>query len=146
MLKLKSALTTIVLVLIILMSGCVLGEKKHSSTEIVTSSNVYTVSSRANVVYGEESLPNFLTVSVPMFRKISQLSQTTFNIQNLTNDTINIEYRVRWKDESGFPLTISSAWEVHHFTPYEVLQVQSVGKDPNAYSINIQIRYPNNIF
>ena len=101
---------------------------------------------RARLVLGSKSLVGKVRMSNVRFRKVGQLTQSQFSVQNLSNERIHLEYRIEWESMEGFIVDQSGVWRQIILSPTQIETLSAVGKKPDADKIIINLRNPDDPF
>lgn len=101
---------------------------------------------RAQLVLGNKELLDNVIYRDVIFGEVGNFTRSQFQLENLSDKRIGLEYKINWLDSQGFLVQSNEAW--HRFTlgPRQVKSIQSVGKSPEAYKIQAIVRYPDDLF
>lgn len=135
---------TLFIVLAVIVSGCVAPQGatvRHIDDQTIDASHP-----RARLVLASDQLPGNLVITNVRFGTVGNFQRTQFNLQNLANRKLALEYRIVWKDKDDFTINANNAWHRTILSPKQIYDVQSVGKDPAAYQIEVVVRLPDDLF
>jgi len=101
---------------------------------------------RAQLVLGNKDLLDNVIFRDVIFGQVGNFTRAQFQLENLSDQRMSLEYQINWLDNQGFTVLSNNAW--HRFTlgPRQVKTLQSVGKSENAYKIQVTVRYPDDLF
>ena len=94
------------------------------------------------VHYDHELVASALEVVRANINASGRLPKLTFQIRNKISQRYPIEYRIEWLDADGAPLMVSSAWQQVTLSGNAIRAVTSMGKSPDAKTVNIALRIP----
>lgn len=94
------------------------------------------------VHYESELVAQALQVVGANINTSNRLPKLSFQIRNKISQRYPIEYRIEWLDANGAPLIVSSAWQQVTLSGNAIRGIQSIGKSPEAKSVNIALRIP----
>jgi len=138
---LKKILVT--LSLVAFLSGCNTVASNRTSTQqaLVDDTNP-----RAQLVLGNKKLLNKVIYRDVKFGTVGNFTKAQFQLENLSDMRIGLEYQIIWQDSAGFNVLTDSSW--HRFTlgPRQVKTIQSVGKTPESTNIQVVVRLPDDLF
>lgn len=92
--------------------------------------------------YDNEIVAQALEVVRANINTSGRLPKLSFQIRNKISQRYPIEYRVEWLDSDGAPLLVSTAWQQVTLSGNSIRGIQSIGKSPDAKSVNISLRIP----
>ena len=101
---------------------------------------------RVRLVLGSEQLVGKIALVNVRLDDSSDLPRVEVSVQNLTNDRYTLEYRYEWQDRQGFGINDNTVWRRFVLGPREIRSFQTVGKNPDAYSVTFTVRLPDDIF
>lgn len=101
---------------------------------------------RAQLVLGNKDLLDNVIFRDVIFGQVGNFTRAQFQLENLSDQRMSLEYQINWLDNQGFTVLSNNAW--HRFTlgSRQVETLQSVGKSENAYKIQVTVRYPDDLF
>lgn len=109
--------------------------------------NVDTVThSRAQIIISSDTLLKNLAINNIQFGSIGNFERVQMNIQNTSNNRLNLEYKIEWMDQQGFSVNAPLTWHRFSLSAHQIETIQSVGKVPEAYSIKVTVRFPGDVF
>ena len=95
---------------------------------------------RLKVVYASAAAEQAVVVSGPMFRPVGNFMMMNVKAQNVLSAPVQLEYKVEWYDEQGFPLKGVSGWQTLFLSPNQEEDVRVAGQKQGAYSARITVR------
>lgn len=101
---------------------------------------------RAQLVLASDQLLGKLVMTNVRFGTVGNFERTELGMQNLSKRKLALEYRIVWQDRDGFTINSNNAWHRMTLSPKQINNVQSVGKDPAAYQIQVVVRLPDDLF
>lgn len=101
---------------------------------------------RAQLVIASDQLLGKLVMTNVRFGTVGNFARTELGMQNLSKRKLVLEYRIIWQDKDGFTINANNAWHRTIMSPKQINNVQSVGKDPDAYQIQVVVRLPDDLF
>lgn len=99
-----------------------------------------------STVIGGSDLAEQLKVVRPVTRKVGVFTQGQIGIQNLSDDSLSLEYQFRWMDRNGFVVSDESMWHRMQLGARQMKRVSSVGKSKDAYHMEVTVRAPESYF
>lgn len=101
---------------------------------------------RATLILGSTELVNNILITNVKVGQLGLLPRAGIDVQNLTDDRYNLEYKIVWRDKQGFPINVSNVWHRFVLSPRKIKSFQSMGKTEDAYSIQFTVRFPDDLF
>lgn len=101
---------------------------------------------RATLILGSTDLVNNILLTNVRVGKVGLLSRASVDVQNLTDERYQLEYKMIWRDSQGFPVDESTVWHRFVLSPRKIKSFQSTGKVPEAYAIQFTVRFPDDLF
>jgi len=101
---------------------------------------------RATLILGSTELVNKVLITNVKVVQAGLLSRAGIDVQNLTDNRYNLEYKIVWRDKQGFPIYVSNVWHRFVLTPRKIKSFQSTGKTEEAYSIQFTVRFPDDLY
>ncbi len=96
--------------------------------------------SRLEVVYASVDAEGSIDVSSPMFKPVGNFMMMNIKAHNFSAAPVQVEYKVDWFDETGFPIKGVSGWQALFLSPNEIKDVRVAGQKQGAWSARITIR------
>lgn len=126
-----------------LSSGCV----KHAATKThVEAKSMDTTHPRAKLVLGSKKLLKKIVLTNVRIGPLGNFQRAEVDLQNLVDTRFSLEYRFEWQDSQGFTVNANNAWHRVTLGPMQIKNLKTVGKVPEAYKIQLIVRYPDDIF
>ncbi len=101
---------------------------------------------RATLILGSSDLVNDILITNVKIGKVGLLTRAGVDVQNLTDNRYQLEYKFVWRDKQGFPIDESNVWHRFVLTPRKIKSFQSVGKREEAYSFQFTVRFPDDLY
>lgn len=101
---------------------------------------------RVRLVLGSEQLVGNIALVDVRLDTSSDLPRVEVSAQNLTNNRYSLEYLYTWEDRQGFSINENRVWRRFVLGPREIKGLQSVGKNPDAWSVTLTVRLPDDRF
>ncbi len=101
---------------------------------------------RATLILGSSDLVDQILLTNVKVGKIGLLNRAGIDVQNLTDDRYTLEYKFVWRDKQGFAINPNNVWHRFVLTPRKIKSIQSVGKSEDAYSIQLTVRLPDDLY
>ncbi len=101
---------------------------------------------RATLILGSTDLVNKVLITNIRVAQVGLLQKAGIDVQNLTDNRYNLEYKIVWRDKQGFPINVSNVWHRFVLSPRKIKSFQSMGKTEQAYSIQFTVRFPDDLF
>ncbi|WP_198245724.1 DUF1425 domain-containing protein [methane-oxidizing endosymbiont of Gigantopelta aegis] len=101
---------------------------------------------RATLIIGSSDLVDNILITNVKIGKVGLLTRAAVDVQNLTDDRYQLEYKFVWRDRQGFPIDESNVWHRFVLTPRKIKSFQSVGKREDAYSVQFTVRFPDDLY
>ncbi|MBW2271874.1 MAG: YcfL family protein [Deltaproteobacteria bacterium] len=121
--------------------GCASASAPHvQDTSNVVVDHTYP---RAKLVLGSKDLLGKVVIIDPKFRKTGSLTEASVSVQNLSQNTYNLEYRFEWEDDDGFEVDGGGIWTRFSLTPNLIKKIRATGPSPQATRITFTVRYPH---
>ncbi len=145
MITLPRYLSSLMLVVVLAMvSGC--AAPQGAMVKHIADKTIDDTHPRARLVLASDQLLGNLVITNVHFGTVGNFPRTEFSLQNLSKRKLALEYRTVWKDNDGFTINSNNAWYRTILSPKQIYAVQSVGKDPAAYQIDVVVRLPDDLF
>ncbi len=96
--------------------------------------------SRLEVVYASAITEGAVRVSSPMFKPAGNFMLMSVETRNNSAAPLQLEYKVDWFDETGFPIVGVSGWQTLFLSPNEAKDLRVAGQQAGAYSARLTIR------
>lgn len=141
MMKMLRFSTLLSILFLFFVSGCAT-TPPPPATPIVTYKLVDTSHPDAKLILGAQVLGGNVEIIEPKLRKQGNLTQAVVTVQNLSNNTYDLEYLFEWEDESGFRIDQIKIWRPFTLTSHQIRKFNSTGTDPDAAKIIFTIRFP----
>lgn len=130
----------------ILLSGCsskkdAVAEKEHLAQKTIDDTHP-----RATLILGTTELVNKILFTNVRVGQVGLLPRAGIDVQNLTDNRYNLEYKIVWRDKERFPINVSNVWHRFVLSPRKIKSFQSVGKTEEAYSVQFTVRFPDDEF
>ena len=132
------------LILIIFLSSCTV--QKGANVQYLAQKTIDDTHPRATLILGTSELVNKILITNVKVAQVGLLPKAGIDVQNLTDERYNLEYKIVWRDKQGFPINVSNVWHRFLLTPRKIKSFQSVGKTEEAYSIQFTVRFPDDLF
>ena len=132
-------------VLLVSVVGCA-AAPKAATAQGVSDDAVDVSHPRAELVVGSKELLKRLVLTNVRFGNAGAFPRMQVAMQNVSNKKLVLEYKIEWQDEQGFAVNENNAWHRFTLTPKQIQNIQSVGKVPEAYSVQVMTRLPEDIF
>ena len=126
------------------MGGCV--TPQGANVQHIADKTIDTTNPRATLVLASDQLPGKLVMTNVRFGAVGNFQRTELSMQNLSKRKLVLEYKIVWQDNNGFTINSNQAWHRFSLSPKQIQNFQSVGKDPDAYQIQVIVRLPDDIF
>ena len=104
------------------------------------------VYSRAKLIIGSNELLGAVELHNPIFRNVGQLTQAQVELENYSNLTLELEYRIDWRDSNGFKAGAVNSWQFVSLSENGIETLTSTGKVPEATAITVTVRLPDQLF
>jgi len=101
---------------------------------------------RATLILGSSDLVNKVLITNVRVAQVGLLPKAGIDVQNLTDNRYNLEYKIVWRDKQGFPINVSNVWHRFVLSPRKIKSFQSMGKTEEAYSIQFTVRFPDDLY
>ncbi|MCF6203947.1 MAG: DUF1425 domain-containing protein [Methylococcaceae bacterium] len=101
---------------------------------------------RATLILGSTELVNKVLITNVRVAQVGLLQKAGIDVQNLTDNRYNLEYKIVWRDKQGFPIKVSNVWHRFVLSPRKIKSFQSMGKTEQAYSVQFTVRFPDDLF
>ncbi|MFC1776440.1 DUF1425 domain-containing protein [Pseudomonadota bacterium] len=101
---------------------------------------------RAKLIIGSSELLGAVELRNPIFRNVGQLTQAQVELENFSNLTLDLEYRIDWRDWDGFKAGAVNSWQFISLTANGSEDLTSTGKVPEATAITVTVRLPDALF
>jgi len=124
--------------------GCAV--QHGANVERVADSSIDVTHPRAELVLASTELLRKLVMVNVRFGAVGTLQRAEFGMQNVSSKKLVLEYKVEWQDQGGFTVSNNSVWHRFSLAPKEMKNMQTVGKVPEAYKIQVITRLPDDLF
>lgn len=101
---------------------------------------------RAKLIIGSSELLGAVELSNPIFRHVGQLTQAQVELENYSNLTLDLEYRIDWRDKDGFKAGAINSWQFVSLAANGSETLTSTGKVPESTDITVTVRLPDQLF
>ncbi len=101
---------------------------------------------QATLILGTTDLVNNILITNVKVAQVGLLQKAGIDVQNLTDNRYNLEYKIVWRDKQGFPVNVSNVWHRFVLSPRKIKSFQSMGKTEEAYSIQFTVRFPDDLY
>ncbi len=129
------------------LSGCQMGSNtKASNVKHIEDATIDATHPRAELIIGSEKLLGNIVLTNVRFGNVGNFQRAAVGIQNRKEARFSLEYKIEWQDDQGFELNTATAWHRVTLGPKQIKNIQSVGKDPDAYQILVTVRFPDDHF
>ena len=64
-------------------------------------------------------------------------------MQNLTQESYDLEYRFEWADDDGFEVEALNVWTPFTLTPSLIKRIRNTAPAPEATRITFTVRFPH---
>ncbi|MCK5831879.1 MAG: DUF1425 domain-containing protein [Methylococcales bacterium] len=135
----------LLLLVCLLAVGCS-ASKRGANTQYLAQKTIDDTHPRATLILGSTDLVNNVLITNVRVAQVGQLQKAGIDVQNLTDNRYNLEYKVVWRDKQGFPINVSNVWHRFVLSPRKIKSFQSVGKTIDAYSIQFTVRFPDDLY
>ncbi len=136
---------TITLILVtFLATGCT--AKKGANIQYLAQKTIDDTHPRATLILGSSELVNRVLITNVRVAQVGLLPKAGIDVQNLTDNRYNLEYKIVWRDKQGFPINVGNVWHRFVLSPRKIKSFQSMGKTEDAYSIQFTVRFPDDLF
>ena len=125
--------------------GCTAAPKAAMQSR-VSDDTVDATHPRAELVVGSKELLKKLVLTNVRFGDAGVFPRMQVAMQNVSNKKLVLEYKIEWQDDQGFAVNQNNAWHRFTLTPKQIQNIQSVGKVPEAYSVQVMTRLPEDIY
>lgn len=132
------------LIIIIFLTSC--AAHKGANVQYLAQKTIDDTHPRATLILGSSELVNKILITNVKVAQVGLLPKAGIDVQNLTDERYNLEYKIVWRDKQGFPINVSNVWHRFLLTPRKIKSFQSVGKTEEAYSIQFTVRFPDDLF
>lgn len=102
--------------------------------------------SRAQLIISSDTLLKNVAINNIRFGSVGNFERVQMNMQNTSNNRLNLEYKIEWMDQQGFSVNDNSVWHRFTLSAHQIETIQSVGKVPEAYSVKVTVRFPGDVF
>ncbi len=109
-------------------------------------SNVDESHPRAKLIIGSSELLGAVRLGSPRFRKVGQLTQVQVELENYSDFDHSLQYRIDWRDISGFRAGENGAWQFLALSANSTEYITATGKVPAAEDITVTVRLPSQMF
>lgn len=94
-----------------------------------------------DVVFTSKKLDKAIVLGAPVLTKVGPLQRLALPVENTSRkQSLVVEYRVEWFDESGVPAGNNVSWKTVFLDAQEQRSIQEVAQRPNAVSARITMR------
>ncbi len=121
-------------------------KKEGANVQYLAQKTIDDTHPRATLILGSTDLVNKVLITNIRVAQVGLLPKAGIDVQNLTDNRYNLEYKVVWRDKQGFPINVSNVWHRFVLTPRKIKSFQSMGKTEQAYSIQLTVRFPDDLF
>ncbi len=80
------------------------------------------------------------------FGPAGNLVKSEVRIRNKSGQALNLQYKFEWRDMNGFTQSDVLSWQQLNMSPKEVKNINSVGKTPDSYGIQLTVRRVTSAF
>lgn len=101
---------------------------------------------RAILIIGSSELLGAVELRNPIFRRAGQLTQAQVQLENYSDLTLELEYKIDWRDDDGFKAGAINSWQFISLTANGSESLTSTGKVPEATKITVTVRLPDDLF
>lgn len=129
---------------VLVFSGCV--QQKGATLSHIEDKTIDTTHPRAELVLGSNKLLRKVVLTNVRFGNVGNFQRAEVGLQNLVEKRFSLEYRIDWQDKQGFTVNSNNAWHRIVLGPKQIKSLKSVGKVPEAYKIQVTVRYPDDLF
>ncbi len=137
-------LRIIMMCLLFFVSAC--SVNKGANQQYLAQRTIDDTHPRATLILGSTELVNNILITNVKVGQLGLLPRAGIDVQNLTDDRYNLEYKIVWRDKQGFPINVSNVWHRFVLSPRKIKSFQSMGKTEDAYSIQFTVRFPDDLF
>ncbi len=144
----KKILTVTATVGVLMLAGCATNEPAPTPTpqpEPAPIQLVDTSVKNVRITYADEQVATAIKAMNARITKKDAFPKLVFQLVNLTQTKLPIEYKIQWLDQDGAPLQSSAAWLQATLTGMEVKPIVSLGKSVDAQSAQVTVRFPQNV-
>lgn len=99
----------------------------------------------ARLVLGNQWLIDRLEIDAPRFRKRGAFTQVAITVRNTTQDKLVLEHKTDWYEDGWFPVDQRASWHRFSLSPNATETITSMGKRPEASSIEFTVRFPDDV-
>lgn len=139
-------ITTLLLTALIIFSLSACSPMKGAKVKYKSQRTIDDTHPRATLIIGSSDLVDNILITNVKVAKVGLLSRAGIDVQNLTDNRFSLEYKYVWRDKQGFEIDASNVWHRFVLTPRKIKSFQTVGKKPEAYSIQFTVRYPDDLY
>ena len=100
---------------------------------------------RAKLIIGSSELLGAVELRNPIFRSVGQLTQAQVQLENYSDITLELEYKIDWHDDDGFKAGAINSWQFISLTANGSEDLTSTGKVPEATNITVTVRLPDGL-
>lgn len=140
----RNRLSVFTVLLLLAVAGCV--APQGATVQQIGDKTIDVTHPRAQLVLASDQLLGKLVMTNVRFGTVGNFTRTELDMQNLSSRKLALEYRIVWKDKDGFTINGNNAWHRMILSPKQINNVQSVGKDSDAYQIQVVVRLPDDLF
>ena len=97
------------------------------------------------VTYADERAAGAVKVLNVRCAKTQRFPKLTFELVNVTQVKLPVEYKVQWVDADGAPLQSTAAWQQAVLSGSEAKPVVSIGRAQEAAAAYLTVRFPVNV-
>ena len=135
-------------ILLILLTCIVIGCNTHRGTNAdhLAQRTIDDTHPRATLILGHTDLVNNILITNVRVAQVGLLPKAGIDVQNLTDNRYNLEYKIVWRDKQGFVINIGNVWHRFVLSPRKIKSFQSMGKTEDAYSIQFTVRFPDDLY
>ncbi len=134
----------ILLLICFFVAGC--SVKKGANMQYLAQKTIDDTHPQATLILGTTDLVNNILITNVKVAQVGLLQKAGIDVQNLTDNRYNLEYKIVWRDKQGFPVNVSNVWHRFVLSPRKIKSFQSMGKTEEAYSIQFTVRFPDDLF
>lgn len=130
-----------------LVSGCATNQSAPS-VPVVQPEPILLVDTSVSgitVNYETETVASTVKVMTQHIVRNGAFPKLVFQLVNVSQTRLPVEYKVQWIDKDGAPLLTSAPWLQATLSGPEAKPLVSIGKSADAASVAITVRFPQNV-
>ena len=132
---------------LMMLTGCATN-KSQSVEELAVATPIQMIDTSVEnitVTYATETVASTVKVMTQHIVKNGQFLKVVFQLVNVSQSKLPVEFKVQWLDRDGAPLTTTAPWLQTTVSGMEAKAAYSIGKSVDAVAASISVRFPENV-